>query len=403
MIERSTELQAWLDKRSEEMSGLLEALVRVPTENPPGHELGRCATLLRDAMERLGFAPELIELEPTGTLEGPAVVRGSAGSGSRLVYFHGHFDVVPAQSPAQFEPQRRDGRITGRGSADMKGGLVSMLYGAAAARGLGLLGDRRIVFHFVCDEETGSTAGSGYLRAAELIDPAALAMLTAEPTGGVIWHAWRGAITLGVRTTGREAHVGYVHQGVNAFEHMIRIAEPLTVLARELLDKRTSYPVESEEAGGSMLVVGGQAGAGAGFNVVPGSAWFSVDRRFNPEEDLDEELGRLTGMIDEAATAAGAEVTVEVLQAQPSGRTEETHPAAQALAGCAAAVAGAAPRFEMCPGVLDTRWYSQLGIPAFAYGGGRLDVAHGPDEYIDETAMRRCAAVYALFAGSCGR
>ena len=403
MIERSAELQAWLDERSEEMSGLLEALVRVPTENPPGHELGRCATLLRDAMEGLGFAPELIELEPTGTLEGPAVVRGSAGSGSRLVYFHGHFDVVPAQSPAQFEPQRRDGRITGRGSADMKGGLVSMLYGAAAARELGLLGDRRIVFHFVCDEETGSTAGSGYLRAAELIDPAALAMLTAEPTGGVIWHAWRGAITLRVRTTGHEAHVGYVHQGVNAFEHMIRIAEPLTVLARELLDKRTSYPVESEEAGGSMLVVGGQAGAGAGFNVVPGSAWFSVDRRFNPEEDLDEELGRLTGMIDEAATAAGAEVTVEVLQAQPSGRTEETHPAAQALAGCAAAVAGAAPRFEMCPGVLDTRWYSQLGIPAFAYGGGRLDVAHGPDEYIDETAMRRCAAVYALFAGSCGR
>ena len=53
-------------------------------------------------------------------------------------------------------------------------------------------------------------------------------MLTAEPTGGVIWHAARGAITLRVRTTGREAHVGYVHEGVNAFEHMIRIAAPLT-------------------------------------------------------------------------------------------------------------------------------------------------------------------------------
>lgn len=52
----------------------------------------------------------------------------------------------------------------------------------------------------------------------------------------------------------------------------------------------------------------------------------------------------------------------------------------------------------MCPGVLDTRWYSQLGIPAFAFGGGRPDISHGPDEYIDETAMRHCAAVYALFA-----
>jgi succinyl-diaminopimelate desuccinylase len=370
-------VSAWLDDRADEMAALLEALVRVPTENPPGRERGRCAEVLRDAMERLGFAPELIG-------EAPVAVRGRVGAGAELVYYHGHFDVVPAQNPSQFAPARRDGRIVGRGTADMKGGLVSMLYGAAAARELGLLGDRTIVFHFVCDEETGSTAGSGHLREAGLIDPAAVAMLTAEPTGGVIWHAARGAITLRVRTTGREAHVGYVHEGDNAFEHMIRVAEPLTRLSHELLQA------------GSMLVVGGQAGAGAGFNVVPGSAWFSVDRRFNPEEDLEEELGRLTGLIHEAA--AGADVHVEVLQAQPAGSTDQDHPAARALARCVEAVEGTAAPFELCPGVLDTRWYSQLGIPAFAYGGGRLDVSHGPDEYIDEAAMRRCAAVYALFA-----
>ena len=196
-------------------------------------------------------------------------------------------------------------------------------------------------------------------------------MLTAEPTGGLIWHACRGAITLRVRTRGREAHVGYVHEGVNAFEHMVRIAEPLTALSHELLERRTAFPVESPEAGGSMLVVGGQAGAGAGFNVVPGSAWFSVDRRFNPEEDLDEELARLQGIIGDAATAAGAVVTVEVLQAQPSAGTDESSPAARALAWCVEAVEGAPPAFRLCPGVLDTRWYAQLGIPAFAYGGGR--------------------------------
>jgi succinyl-diaminopimelate desuccinylase len=392
------DLQTWLDDRAEEMAALLDALVRIPTENPPGRELGRCAALLRDAMERLGFAPELIELAPRGSLEEPAVVRGGVGDGEQLVYFHGHFDVVPAQSPSQFEPQRRDGRVVGRGTADMKGGLVSMLYGAAAARDLGLLAGRRIVFHFVCDEETGSTAGSGHLRDAGLIDPGAVAMLTAEPTGGVIWHACRGAITLRVSTSGREAHVGYVHEGVNAFEQMIRIAEPLTALSHELLGKRTAFPVESDDAAGSMLVVGGQAGAGAGFNVVPGSAWFSVDRRFNPEERLDEELARLTGMIEQAAGAAGADVSVEVLQAQPSGSTDPDDPAARTLARCVEAVDGAPAAFRLCPGVLDTRWYSQLGIPAFAYGGGRLDVSHGPHEYIEEAAMRRCAAIYALFA-----
>jgi succinyl-diaminopimelate desuccinylase len=398
VTDRSTDVHAWLEERADEMAALLAALVRVPTENPPGRELGRCAGVLRDALERLGFAPELIELQPAGSLERPAVVRGSIGDDGPLVYFHGHFDVVPAQSPSQFEPQRRDGRVVGRGTADMKGGLVSMLYGAAAARDLGLLAGRRIVFHFVCDEETGSTAGSGHLRDAGLIDPGAVAMLTAEPTGGVIWHACRGAITLRVSTSGREAHVGYVHEGVNAFEQMIRIAEPLTALSHELLGKRTAFPVESDDAAGSMLVVGGQAGAGAGFNVVPGSAWFSVDRRFNPEERLDEELARLTGMIEQAAGAAGADVSVEVLQAQPSGSTDPDDPAARTLARCVEAVDGAPAAFRLCPGVLDTRWYSQLGIPAFAYGGGRLDVSHGPHEYIEEAAMRRCAAIYALFA-----
>jgi succinyl-diaminopimelate desuccinylase len=376
-------LADWLDARADEMATLVEDLVRVPTENPPGREVERCAELLCEALDGLGFAPELIA--------GHAIVRGSAGDGDdddALVYYHGHFDVVPAQSPSQFEPVRRDGRIAGRGTADMKGGLVSMLYGAAAARELGLLDGRRIVLHLVCDEETGSTAGSGHLREAGLIDPGAAAMLTAEPTGGVIWHRARGAITLRVSTAGREAHVGYVHEGVNAFEHMIRIAEPLTRLSHELLERD------------SMLVVGGQAGAGAGFNVVPGSAWFSLDRRFNPDEDLDAELARLTNTIHDAARAAGADVGVEVLQAQPASSTDRDHPVARALARCVEDVHGTPPRFELCPGVLDTRWYGQLGIPAFAYGGGRLDVSHGPDEYIDEAAMRRCAAVYALFAGA---
>ena len=392
------EVQAWLDARADAMAELLEALVRIPTENPPGRALGRCAEVLREAMERLGIAPELIELAPSGALEDPAIVRGSVGDGAELVYFHGHFDVVPAQSRAQFEPQRRDGRISGRGTADMKGGLVAMLYGAVAARELGLLGDRRIVLHGVCDEETGSTAGSGHLRAAGLIDPSAVAMLTAEPTGGAIWHACRGAITLRVETAGREAHVGYVHQGVNAFEHMIRIAEPLTVLSHELLREADALP-GGERGGGRLDARRGRAGGrGRGLQRRPGLGVVLARPPLQPRGGPGRGARAADRHGRRAAAAAGAEVTIEVLQAQPSGSTDASHPAARALAGCVEAVEGAPARFELCPGVLDTRWYSQLGIPAFAYGGGRLDVSHGPGEYIDEAAMRRCAAVYALFA-----
>jgi succinyl-diaminopimelate desuccinylase len=398
--ERAGEVLAWLDGRAEEMAALLERLVSIDSENPPGRGLGQCGRVLCDAMEGLGLAPELIALPPARELEEPCIVRGSAGAGARTVYFHGHFDVVPAQSRTQFRPRREHGRIVGRGSADMKGGLVSMLYGAAAARELGLLRHGRVVLHLVCDEETGSVTGSGHLRRAGLIDAGAVAMLTPEPTGGVVWHASRGAITLRVEVEGRPAHVGQAHLGVNAFEQMVAIAEPLARLARDLLDRRTAYPLESDEARGSMLVVGGASGSGANFNVVPGSAWFSVDRRFNPEEDLEEEAERLTRTIEGAAKRIGARVRIDVLQRQPSAGTDRRHPAAEALDACVAAVEGASPRFELCPGVLETRWYAQLGIPAFAYGAGGLDVSHGPDEYIDEAAMRRCGCVYALFAAN---
>ena len=380
----------WLAARADEMAELLERLVAIDTENPPGRGLRECASALSEAMDELGLAPEVIELPPAAALEDePRIVRGTAGDGPHTVYFHGHFDVVPAQRRDQFEPERRDGTIVGRGSADMKGGLVSMLYAAAAARELGGLDGGRVVLHLVCDEETGSAVGSGHLRDAGLIDPAAVAMLTPEPTGGVVWHSSRGAITLRVEVGGREAHVGQADLGINAFDQMVRIAGPLADLSRELLETRRS-----------MLVVGGAAGAGANFNVVPGSAWFSVDRRFNPDEDLDEELARLTGTIERPRRPPAPRSRSRSSSASRRAPPTRAIPAAQALSRCIAEVEGAPARLEVCPGSLDTRWYAQLGVPAFGYGPGRLDVSHGPGEFIEEAAMRRCAEVYALFAGS---
>ncbi|MBB6347491.1 acetylornithine deacetylase/succinyl-diaminopimelate desuccinylase-like protein [Nonomuraea muscovyensis] len=400
MTNRVAEVEAWLDERAEDMAWLLERLVAVDSENPPGRALGRCARVLREEMDRLGLSPEIIDVTgDPGELEEPCVVRGSAGRGDKLVYFHGHFDVVPAQDRAQFTAERRGGRIIGRGTADMKGGIVSMLYGAAAARELGLLGDGRIVVHLVCDEETGSVVGAGHLRAAGLIDPAALAMLTAEPSGGGIWNAARGAISLRVDVQGREAHVGQANLGVNAFQHMLHLARPVERYAAEMAGRHTGLPMSPGDAPGTMIVVGGLSGAGSNFNVVPGSAYFTVDGRYNPEEDLDGELKRLVGLVEDAARQVGAEVSVRTTQVQPSAGTDPGHPAAAALARVVGEVRGGPARFELCAGILEIRWYAQLGIPAFGYGPGRLEVSHGPEEYVEEAELRRCAAVYALYAG----
>ena len=381
-----TEVLAWLDSRADEMAELLVRLVACETENPPGRYLADCAVLVGEAMDRLGLKPEILELTPTAALAEPRIVRGAAGDGARVVYFHGHFDVVPVQDRAQFRAVRRDGRITGRGTADMKGGIVSMLYGAAAAQELGLLDRGRIVIHLVCDEETGSAVGSGQLRERNLIDRNAVAMLTAEQSGEVIWNTARGALSLRVDVHGRAAHVGDAFKGVNSFLHMLRVAAPLEAHVGEMSER------------GSMIVVGGRSGGGSNFNVVPERTWFTVDGRFNPEVDLDAEQARITAIVSDAARAAGAEVSVEVTQLAPPSDTSASHPAATLLGNCVAEVTGRSARFELCAGCLDTRWYAQLGIPSFGFGPGRFDVSHGPDEYVDEVAMRRVAAVYARYA-----
>ncbi len=398
ITDRAQQVQAWIDERADEMAEVLIRLVACETENPPGRGLAECAEILRAEMERLGLDPEIIEIEPTGTIEDPRIVRGSVGNGVKLAYFHGHFDVVPVQDRAQFKAERRDGKIIGRGSADMKGGIVSMLYGAAAAKALGLLGDGRIVINLVCDEETGSTVGSGYLREHDLIDPAALAMLTAEQSGEVIWNAAKGALSMRVDVHGRPVHVGQAVKGVNSFLHMLKVAGPLEAYARQMSERHTAYPVGDGEARGSMVVVGGRSGGGSNFNVVPGRTFFTVDGRFNPEEDIDTELARVTALINAAAMDAGADVSIQVTQVAPPADTALTDPAAELLADCVADVTGAPARFELCAGCLDTRWYSELGIPAFGFGAGRFEVSHGPGEYVEEAALQRVAAVYALFA-----
>lgn len=399
MSTRSEKVSAWLEERREEMVDFLARLVAEPTENPPGVGLGQCARLLVDELDRLGLRPELIPITGPHTLEEPYIVRAGAGAGSRLLYFHGHYDVVPVQNRMQFTLQRESGRLIGRGTADMKGGIVSMVYGAAAAKDLGLIGDGRIVIYLVPDEETGSVAGAGHLRAHNLIDSAAVAMVTGEPSGSMIWNAARGAISLKVSFAGREAHVGQAAFGINTFAQMVHVAQPLLAYADRLAARPTSYTMDPADPAGSMVIVGGLSGGGSNFNVVPADCWFTVDSRFNPEESLDAELDHMTRIISDAAAEIGAAVTIEVTQFQPPAATPADAPSGAALARCLEEVRGEPARFEMCGGILENRWYNQLGIPAFALGAGRLDVSHGPHENVAEDELLRIAATYALYAG----
>jgi acetylornithine deacetylase/succinyl-diaminopimelate desuccinylase-like protein len=279
----------------------------------------------------------------------------------------------------------------------MKGGLAAMVYAAKAVRDCGIGKNGRLGLIFVPDEETAGPRGSRYLAACGLLGENGVGMLTPEPTGGMVWNASRGAITLKVTVKGRPAHVGRQFEGVNAFEKMIVVAQDLFALKREVEERITSFETDPEAARGSILMIGGQSQGGNNFNVVPGACWFTVDRRINPEEDFDIEKRRLLSVLEQAR-AHGIELETEVLQEGNSCGVPAQTLVGQELARSIEQVTGRAAKFQMCPGLLEIRFYAERGIPSYAYGPGLLTVSHGPNEFVPIERIVQCAEVYALTA-----
>lgn len=367
-------------------------MMRVPTENPPGTAYARCAALIASRLRQMGLATRVID--PSGS--GPSVI-GTFGEGKPVLYFSGHYDVVPAQHRAQFTPVVRKANLHGRGSADMKGGIAAMAFAIQALERAGFEPHGRIVSVSVPDEETSGPRGTVALAANGLIEADAVGMLTMEPTGGAVWNANRGAISLRVAVQGRPAHVGLHFRGVNAFRGMLDVAGGLASLEGRVAKRATAFNIRPDAARRSVLLLGGELAGGHNFNVVPELASFTVDRRTNPEEDFDVERRRLFEVI-ERARARGLKCTVDVLQEGRSSATSVRTPLARALGASIRGVTGRASPFELCPGVLETRHYAAFGIPALAYGPGLLSVSHGPNEFVSVRRLVECAEVYALAA-----
>jgi acetylornithine deacetylase/succinyl-diaminopimelate desuccinylase-like protein len=178
---------------------------------------------------------------------------------------------------------------------------------------------------------------------------------------------------------------------------MHAVVEKLQKLKREVEQRATRFNIGSEQARNSILMLGGESGGGTNFNVVPEECWFTIDRRINPEEDLTTEKTKLLGIL-ERCKQDGIPLEWEIFQNGSSSACDEDGRLGEALSRSVHAVTGEAPRFEMCPGLLETRFYAAQGIPAFAYGPGLLSVSHGPNEYVDLRRIVDTAAVYALTA-----
>jgi acetylornithine deacetylase/succinyl-diaminopimelate desuccinylase family protein len=375
-------------------------LVAIPTENPPGRAYRPCVERIARELDKLGLqytTTEVPRSDPRETAEPRYCLSSPFGTGKRTLYFHGHYDVVPASNSNQFQPYVKGRNLFGRGSSDMKSGLASMVYAVKALKDCGVELDGKICLTFVPDEETGGQQGSEYLAAAGLLGRDGIGMLMPEPTSGLVWNASRGAISLLVTVRGKPAHVGLHYQGVNAFEGMLAVVAALRNYKAEVEERKTMENIDPDAARRSIMLLGGRCEGGRNFNVVPDICSFTIDRRINPEEDLVAEKQQLLGIL-ENVKRGGVDLDVEIFQeAESAGVSKETA-LGRALSDSIEKVTSKPPVFTMCPGLLEIRFYARRGVPAFAYGPGLLSVSHGPHEFVKLKDIASCAAVYALTA-----
>jgi succinyl-diaminopimelate desuccinylase len=367
-------------------------LIRIPSENPPGNAYSQCGKLIACWLRDLGLKVRTVN----PSADAPCVI-GTWGGDGRPLYFSGHYDVVPAQSQSQFKPVVRKANLHGRGAADMKGGIAAMAFAIRALEACGFEPKGRVISISVPDEETSGPRGTAALAKAGLLQRDAIGMLTMEPTSGVVWNANRGVISLRVTVRGKPAHVGLHFRGINAFTGMLDVAGRLRALSEKVSKRLTAFTISPEPARRSVLLLGGELTGGHSFNVVPERASFTVDRRTNPEEEFEVERKQLLDVVNDAR-ARGIDCHVDILQEGRAGATSPEGQLGQALSASIRHVTRKSARFELCPGVLETRHYAALGIPALAYGPGLLSVSHGPHEFVSVHKLVRCAEVYALTA-----
>ncbi len=389
-------LKSFVASHQRTITSLLSDFVAIPTVNPPGLAYRDCVEFLERLLDQWGFEHRVVQVPNGGEYPRFSLI-GASAAGDPGLHFHGHYDVVSAQSQEQFKAAQSDGRLYGRGTADMKGGIVAMLFALRAIQQCRIRLSSPVSFTLVPDEETGGSLGMRYLAAQGLLPKPRFGALMPEPSRGVVWNACRGALTLRVRVKGTPTHGAMPQPGLNAFEGMVRVAGDLLPVKQRVTARRTALPMTPPEASHSVMLIGGAAESGADSNMVPASAWFSIERRFNPEEKLAQVRGELEDVV-ERHRAAGLEIDTETFQESEACLSSPGAELGRALAAAIGDATGTPARFELCPGVLETRFFCNEGVPGYGYGPGLLEVSHGPEEYVDLRALFDCTVAYALTA-----
>lgn len=408
----------FIDRNPGELIRRLQHLVGIPTINPPGEKYEPITGWLTAELDALGLrarryaVPAVLarKVLPNDQHAYPRfnVVGKLASRGARkTLHFNAHYDVVPVSGQwkhgSPFSGAVDDGWIHGRGTADMKGSIASLLLAIQALRATGTTPRMNLEVSFTADEETDSVLGAEWLiKHAPIAPDYAVVMEGGE--GNVVCCGHNGTVWFEVLIHGHAAHGSQPERGINALEKMSALVLALEKYKRLLA--RRSWQTPEGRTMRPTVNLGGvfHCGDGGKINTVPAHASFTIDRRVLPIEDhaaAERELREF--LLGAARAIPQCRITVKKISENYACFSEPTHPFFAAMAGCVTRVRRQPTKFNVSTGFNDMHFFSHhLDIPTLGYGPGGKDY-HGVDERAKVKELLASAKIYATlmttFAG----
>jgi acetylornithine deacetylase len=344
---------------------------------------------VRDYLDGYSVKSELV-FDVTGAKANLFATIGPQDQGG--IMLSGHTDVVPIDDQDwhtdPFALVEKDDRLYGRGSADMKSFIATLLT---------LVPDlvrRRlrepIHLSFSYDEEIGCIGVRRLISILAARPNKPRLCIVGEPTEMQVGVGHKGKHTLRCHVHGHEAHSSLIHQGVNAIEAAAELIAKLREIARR---KRDHGPFDPDFEPPYSSIQTGLIQGGTALNIVPRDCTFDFEIRPLPGDDVAAVINELrefaaTRLLPEMrAVRAETDIVIEELSAAPGLNTPTDHEATQ----LAAALTGSNGTVKVAFGT-EGGLFSAAGIPTVICGPGSIDQAHKPDEFIALDQIARCEA-----------
>jgi succinyl-diaminopimelate desuccinylase len=375
---------------------LARALIRIPSVAGRDGEERAAAELVAQTMRGFGWHPQLTEVSP-GRANVVTTLEGQGGPGPTLA-LEGHLDVVTegdrsAWTVDPFGAEVRDGRLYGRGAADMKAGVAAMLHGARALqRGGQFPGRLRLLA--LCDEE-GMMLGAKRAVADGHLDGVS-GVIICEPEGGEICPSSKGALRLRFDLAGRMAHGAMPELGRSPIPVASLLVQELARVQADLLRDPGTHPTLGLPYLTPTVLVAGSLDQ---MNVTPARATLAVDVRTVPGVDHARLLDDLRLRCDRLGAANGVAIELTVIDDRPPVEIGAEEPLVLALKQAHFELWGRPATLGGVPGTTDgTIITRDTGIPTVAYGPGGKWIAHQADEFVEVEEIPRYADTYARAA-----